>query len=76
MEQNEDCFDYNKNGRKFLLEKTSIKWSEAYLATMFEGVKHERSLVFWISLTNFDILKQSDFTDDEINMVKNFALEN
>ena len=75
MEQSEDCLDYNKNGKKLLLEKALSKWSEAYLATMLEGVKHEMSLIYLISLTNLGILKQSDFTEDEINMVKSFALE-
>ena len=48
---------------------------EAYLATMFEGVRHERSLILLLTLTVSDNLKQSQFTDDEINMIKNLALE-
>ena len=47
---------------------------EAYFSTMFEDVRHERSLIFLLSLTDPDILKQSKFTDDEINII-NFALE-
>ena len=42
---------------------------------MFEVVRHERSLIFLPSLTDPDILKQSKFTDDEINNIKNQALE-
>ena len=48
---------------------------EAYFATMFEDVRHERSLILLLSLTDPDILKQSKFTDDEINIIKNLALE-
>ena len=43
---------------------------------MFEGVRHERSLLLLLSLTDPDFLKQSKFTDDEINIIKNLALEN
>ena len=48
---------------------------EAYFATMFEDVRHERSLVLLLSLTDPDILRQSKFTDDEVNIIKNLALE-
>ena len=48
---------------------------EAYFATMFEDVRHERSLILILSLVEPDILKQSKFTDDEINIIKNLALE-
>ena len=48
---------------------------EAYFATIFEDVRHERSLILLLSLTDSDILKQSKFTDDEINVIKNSALE-
>ena len=48
---------------------------ESYFATMFEDVRHERSLILLLSLTDPDILKQSKFTDDEINIIKNLALE-
>ena len=43
---------------------------EAYFATMFEDVKHERSLFLLISLTDPDILRQSKFTDHEISIIK------
>ena len=42
---------------------------------MFEDVRHERSLILLLSLTDPDILKQSKFTDDEMNTFKNLALE-
>ena len=48
---------------------------EQYFATMFEDVRHERSIILLLSLTDPDILKQSNFTDDEINIMKNLALE-
>ena len=48
---------------------------EHYFATMFEDVRHERSLILLLSLTDSDFLKQSKFTDDEINIIKNLALE-
>ena len=48
---------------------------EQYFATMFEDVRHERSLILLLSLTDSDILKQSKFTDHEINIIKNLALE-
>ena len=48
---------------------------ESYFSTMFEDVRHERSLILLLSLTNPDILKQSKFTDDEINIIKSLALE-
>ena len=48
---------------------------EAYFATTFEDVRHERSLILLLSLTDPDILKQSKFTDDEINIIKNLPLE-
>ena len=40
---------------------------EAYFKTIFEDVRHERSLVL--------LFKQSKFNDHEINIIKNFALE-
>ena len=48
---------------------------EEYFTTIFEDVRHERSLILLLSLTDPDILKQSKFTDDEIIIIKNLALE-
>ena len=42
---------------------------------MFEDIRHERSLILILSLTDRDILKQSNYTDDEINLVITLALE-
>ena len=48
---------------------------EAYFATIFEDVRHERSLILLLSLTDPDILEQSKFTDHEINIITNLAIE-
>ena len=48
---------------------------EEYFTTIFEDVRHERSLIILLSLTDPDILKQSKFTDDEMNIIKNLPLE-
>ena len=48
---------------------------EQYFALIFEDVGHARSLVLIPSLTDPDILKQSDFTDREINLLKYSAVE-
>ena len=42
---------------------------EAFFSTMFEDIRHERSLILLLSLTESNILKQSKFTDDEINII-------
>ena len=49
---------------------------EAYFNTFFEHVRHERSLIVLLSLVEPDIFKQSNFTDHEIDIIKNLALEN
>ena len=48
---------------------------EAYFNTIFEDIRYERSLILLLSLTEPDILKQSKFTDHEIEFIKNIALE-
>ena len=48
---------------------------EQYFSTMFEDVRHEKLSILIFSLTDPGILKQSKFTDDEIEIIKNFALE-
>ena len=48
---------------------------EQYYATMFEDVRHERSLILLLSSIDSDFLKQSKFTDDEMNIIKILALE-
>ena len=48
---------------------------EIYFSSLFEDVRHERSLILSLSLTDLDRLKQSKFADDESNKIKNLALE-
>ena len=48
---------------------------EQYFNTIFEDIRYERSLVLLLSIVEPDILKQSKFTDHEINFIKNIALE-
>ena len=43
--------------------------------TNFEDVRHERLLILILSLTDPDILGQSKFSDHEIEISKNIALE-
>ena len=42
---------------------------------MFEDDRHERSLILLLSITDPDILRQSNFTDHQIDIVKNLALK-
>ena len=49
---------------------------EKYFSRLFKDVRHERSLILLLSLTDPDILKQSKFTDDEIDIIKELNLEN
>ena len=48
---------------------------EAYFNTIFEDIRYERRLVLLLSLVEPDILKQSKFTDHEIDIIKNISLE-
>ena len=48
---------------------------ETYFNTIFEDVRHERSLILLLSLVEPSILKQSKFTYHEIEIIKNLALE-
>ena len=48
---------------------------EQYFAVMFEVVRHERSLILILSLTDPDLIKPVKFTYHEINIVKLLALE-
>ena len=49
---------------------------EQYFSNLFEDIRYERSLILLLSLLEPDILKQSKFTDYEIEIIKNLALEN
>ena len=48
---------------------------DSYFSNLFEDVTHERTLISLLSLTDPDVLRQSRFTDNEINIIKNLALE-
>ena len=48
---------------------------EQYFSNLFEDIRYERSLVLLLSLIEPDILKQSKFTDHEINIIKDIALD-
>ena len=48
---------------------------EAYFKTIFEDIRHERSLILLLSLVEPSKLKQSIFIDHEIEIIKNLALE-
>ena len=47
---------------------------EAYFNTIFEDIRHERSLILLLSLVEPSILIQSKFTYHEIEIIKNIAL--
>ena len=42
---------------------------------MFEDIRYERAPLLLLSLVEPDILKQSKFTDDEVNIIKDIARE-
>ena len=48
---------------------------EQYFATIFEDIRHERSLILLSALIEPDILTQSKFTEDEIEIIEKLALE-
>ena len=48
---------------------------EQYFNTIFEDIRHEKSLILLLSLVEPSILSQSKFTDHEIDIIKNIALE-
>ena len=47
----------------------------AYFSNLFEDIRHERSLILLLTLTDPDILRQSKLTDYEICIIKDLALE-
>ena len=48
---------------------------KAYFSNLFEDIRHERSLILILSLTDPDFSKQSKITDDEVNIITDLALE-
>ena len=48
---------------------------EQYFNNIFEDIRYERALILLLSLTDSDILRQSRFNNDEIDIIENIALE-
>ena len=48
---------------------------EAYFTNLFEDIRHEHSLIILLSIVEPDILRQSKFLDDKIEIIKNFSFE-
>ena len=48
---------------------------EQYFNTISEDVRHERSLILLVSLVEPDILKQSNFTNHEIDIIEVIAFK-
>ena len=48
---------------------------ENYFIKLFDNIHYERSLILLLSIVDPDILRQTKFTDDEIEIIKNIALE-
>ena len=46
---------------------------ENYFISLFEDVRHERSLILLLSLTDEGILKQSGFTSNEIKIIQKYS---
>ena len=75
LEQHEAYLDYVKYQEESILEKILNKKMEQYFNTIFEDVRHERTLILILSLVEPSILKQSKFTDHENDLIQNIALE-
>ena len=48
---------------------------ENYFSNLFEDSRYERSLILLLSLTDSNILLQYGFTQNEIEIIKNIALQ-
>ena len=48
---------------------------ENYFIKLFDNIHYERSLILLLSIVDPGILRQTKFTDDEIEIIKNLALE-
>ena len=46
-----------------------------YFDNIFEDVRHERLLILLLSMIEPGIVRQSKFSDHEIEIIKNIALE-
>ena len=48
---------------------------ENYFIKLFDNIHYERSLILLLPLTDSNILIQAGFTNDEIIIIKNVALQ-
>ena len=48
---------------------------EQNFSNLFEDVRHKRSLILLLSLVEPDMFEKSKFTDHEINIIKDLALD-
>ena len=48
---------------------------EAYFITMLEDVRHERSLMLFLSPKQERVLRPAGFTDHELKYITNLSLE-
>ena len=71
IEQNDDYFDNIKNQEQSILKNIPNKNMENCFTTVFEDVRHERSLILKLTLTDPDILKQIGLPGYEIKIIKN-----
>ena len=74
-EQHEEFSENSKYEAESFVERSLNELMERNFATIFEDVRHERSLILFLSLVEPNILKQSNFADHEIDIIKNIALE-
>ena len=75
FEQNEDYLDYIEKEEESISERIPNKQMEHFSAVLLEDVRHERSVIILLSLTDPDILRQNKFTDFEIDIIKILTLE-
>ena len=86
IEQHENYSEYVKDQEESLIEKILNRWKEydmtilnkkleQYFSNLIEVIWYERSLILLLSPVEPDKSKQSKFTDYEVNIIKDFALE-
>ena len=70
LEEYKQYLDIIKKEEESDIEGVLEKDSEQHFSNLSEDIRCERSLILLLSLIEPDILKQSNFTDDEINIIK------
>ena len=48
---------------------------EAFFNTIFKDIRYERCVILLLGLVEPSILKQSNFTDEEITIIKDIVLQ-